>query len=58
MSDFGLHDITATLPVRWTHGSGFYAQASVSYSYTGLLEDDAEPSLSTLYGLLVAGFSR
>jgi hypothetical protein len=57
-TDFGLHDFTATVPVKWSHASGFYAQLSLSYSYTGLLEDDAEPSPSTLYGLLVAGFTR
>lgn len=56
--DFGLNDITATLPVRWSHESGFYAQASVSYAFNGLDDDEVDPSPSTVYGLLVAGFSR
>jgi hypothetical protein len=56
--DFGLNDFTATLPVKWAHDSGFYAQASVSYAYSGLIPDESEISPSTLYALLVAGFSK
>jgi hypothetical protein len=56
--DFALNDITVTLPLRWTHESGFYAAASVSYAYNGLLDEATFSDSSTVYGLLVAGFSR
>lgn len=57
--DFGVNDVTATIPVRWTHPSGFYATLSGSYAYNGLMGDGASFSdASTLYALLVAGFSR
>jgi hypothetical protein len=56
--DFGLNDVTLTLPVRWTHGSGFYASASANYAYNGLLEDGTFSDASTVYGVLAAGFSR
>lgn len=55
---FGVNDVTATLPVKWSHASGFYASLSASYAYSGLLDDGSFSDKSTLYALLVAGFSR
>jgi hypothetical protein len=55
---FGLNDITALVTGRWNHSSGFYAAGTVAYSYNGLLADAAFDDKSTVYGLVVAGFSR
>ena len=56
--DAGLNDFTVSVPLRWTHGSGFYASLSGNYAYNGLLEDGSFSDASTLYALLAAGFSR
>jgi uncharacterized protein (TIGR02001 family) len=56
--DGGLNDVTVSVPLRWTHGSGFYASLSGNYAYNGLLDEGSFSDASTLYALLAAGFSR
>ncbi len=56
--DFGLNDLGARVLGSWTASSGFYAGASVNYSYNAVPEDGSFGDRSTFWAMAFVGFSR